>query len=239
MFAKDQSVSLPINNTLVHHGTRFHLLETYKLPLSFADSKLLNRYSDFSSRRPNWWEMDHTYISVCVHISRKLKVLKTSNGLRPPNSRKWAWTPGHRDAKGDLWHSWSFQNHSLTTHIWVFTYSQINTKRSISWAKSIIKEGPCDSFLNIGINPSCYKNRCFQQTTALFPQSDSVESMGVLATGKDGPVRFLSGGGAEASLGGHPSAKDAAPHSRGVPSHPLHPAGVIGICKKKETKENE
>ena len=66
-----------------------------------------------------------------------------------------------------------------------------------------------------------------------------MESMGVLATGKDGPVRFLSGGGAEASLGGHPSAKDAAPHSRGVPSHPLHPAGVIGICKKKETKENE
>ena len=43
MFAKDQSVSLPINNTLIHHGTRFHLLETYKLPLSFADGKLLNR----------------------------------------------------------------------------------------------------------------------------------------------------------------------------------------------------
>ena len=87
--------------------------------------------------------MDHTYISVCVHISRKLKVLKTSNGLRPPNSRKWAWTPGHRDAKGDLWHSWSFQNHSLTTHIWVFTYSQINTKCSISWAKSRILGPSC------------------------------------------------------------------------------------------------
>lgn len=43
MFAKDQSVSLPINNTLVHHGTRFHLSETYKLLLSFADGKLLNR----------------------------------------------------------------------------------------------------------------------------------------------------------------------------------------------------
>lgn len=61
--------------------------------------------------------------------------------------------------------------------------------------------------------------------------------MCVLAMGKDGPVRFLPGGGAEASLGGHPSAKDAAPHSSGVPSHPLHPAWVIGICRKRKQKK--
>lgn len=62
-----------------------------------------------------------------------------------------------------------------------FSLNQINTKLFISLAKSIMKESLWDSLLNTGINSSCYKNRWFQQTTALFPQSESAGMTSFLA----------------------------------------------------------
>lgn len=109
-------------------------------------------------------------------------------------------------------------------------------------AKSITEESLGDSFLNIGINSSCYKNGWFQRTTALFPQSYSVGmTCFLVAAVTDVTVQSVCVSsrytGKRADRQNQRSLnKCGGPHLPGSSSHPLDSARVIWICKKKKEK---
>lgn len=122
---------------------------------------------------------------ILIHISPKVKVQKHWVTAYVPNSLTCAWTAGAGDVKGTSRHSRSFQNHSLYRPCSDCHRTRLTPNHLPAWLNPSCRRVYVTLF-RTGINSSCYKNRWFQQTTPLLPQSDSV---GTESPGSRGKAR--------------------------------------------------